>query len=422
MLQNTFLNAGNETRDPLLQVLQQSQQYNVRISSIDGRVLKDVRGNTLYDFASCNYLGLDLDQDKLIPAGVQAAKSFGMHTSRARLMGYHELFTQLENRLAKFIGCEDTLLFPNTTLASIGIIPALIRKDDLIILDKSAHATMYQAAQMARDKGAILRSFPQGDMVTLQKILQEQENCPRKIICVDGVYSMTGDYADLTQLIPIAEKHRALLYIDDGHGFALIGEKENSQCSYGSKGNGVINHYGVKSDCTMYVAGTAKGLAAGAAFVEVTPEMKEFLMAYAKPLDYTHPSTPFCLGVLDAALDLLTIVGDSRRITVHDLSTKLISGLRDMGFYVMNSSNFPIISVWAGDTGTLIEASRYLYQHGIFLTSCPYPTMPKGKEALRITVTALNTDEQIDHLLTLFSEIKRQWQNKGIAISPDMQR
>lgn len=418
MSQDLFVYAGSETRDPLLTVLKRSQQYNVRIKSVDGRVLTDFQGNKIYDFASCNYLGFDLDQDSLMDGGIAAAKSFGMHTSRARLMGYHELFTHLEKRLADFIGCEDTLLFPNTTLASIGIIPALIRKDDLIILDKSAHATMYQAAQMARDKGAVLKSFPQGDMTALEKILQEHELCARKMICVDGVYSMTGDYADLAQLIPLAENYQALLYIDDGHGFGLIGEQQNSQCSYGTQGNGIVKHSGLNSDYSMYVAGTAKGLAAAAAFAEVTPAMKEFLMAYAKPLDYTHPSTPFCLGVLDAALDLLPVIGESRRLRVHQLSVKLINGLRAQGFYVMNNTSFPIISVWAGNTETLISASRYLYERGVFLTSCPYPTMPKGKEALRLTVTAFNTEEQIDHVLNIFDDIRRQWQQQGIALFP----
>lgn len=418
-IQNTFINAGAEIRDPLLLVLKKSQQYNVIIAKANGRELIDVYGKKLFDFASCNYLGFDCEQDTLLEAGVRAAKAWGMHTSRARLMGYHELFVHIEKKLASFIGVPDTLLFPNTTLTSIGIIPALLRDGDVIILDKSAHATMYQAAQMARDKGAILKSFPQGDMSALEKLLQSHHHCPRKMVCVDGVYSMTGDYASLTELIPLVKKYDALLYIDDGHGFGFIGEQPDQDHPYGQKGNGIVNYHGVSSEHTLYVAGTAKGLAAAAAFAAVTPDMKEFLMAYARPLDYTHPSTPFSLGVLDAALDLLQKVGEARRAEVHRLTILLVNGLREMGFLVMNQTLFPIISVWAGNTETLVAASQYLYQKGIFLTTCPYPTMPRGKEALRITVTCFNTTQQIHHLLTLFNDIKQQWLRAGAALKPE---
>jgi len=418
-VQNKYLTSRSSERDPLLMVLKQSQQYDVRIAQVDQRELIDIHGKKLYDFASCNYLGFDCEQDQLLSKGIQAAKDYGMHTSRARLMGYHELFTHVEKKLASFIGAEDTLLFPNTTLTSIGIIPALMQKGDVIILDKSAHATMYQAAQMARDKGAIFKSFPQGDMSALEALLEVHRDCPRKMICVDGVYSMTGDYADFAGLLPLAEKYEALLFVDDGHGFGFIGEHPDSQHPYGTRGNGIINYCAASSKNTLYVAGTAKGLAAGAAFAAVTPEMKEYLMAYAKPLDYTHPSTPFCLGVLDAALDLLPKIGDARRADVYRLTCSLVKGLRGLGFHVMTQTLFPIISVWAGNTLQLINASKYLYQNGIFLTACPYPTMPKGKEALRITVTALNTQQQIDHLLTLFTDIKQQWLRTGAALMPE---
>lgn len=423
-IQNKFIQySSGDQRDPLLEVLRRSQQYNIQIQKVLNRYLIDRRGHKLIDFASCNYLSFDQDQAKLLPAGVRAAKKFGMHTSRARLMGYHELFTSLEKKLARFVGAEDSVIFPNTTLTGIGIIPALMKKDDVIILDKASHATMYQAAQMARDKGTLLKSYRQDDFAELERILEEHQHCRRKLICIDGVYSMTGDYASLKELMPLARKYEALVYLDDGHGFGFVGEKPTHDMPYGFCGNGIVKHLAEKYDNLMYVAGTAKGLAAGAAFATVTPQMKEFLMAYAKPLDYTHPSTPFCLGVLDAALDHLENVGEARRVLVYKMTKRLVDGLRGLGFYVMTKTHFPIISVWAGDTEKLILASRQLYRDGIFLTSCPYPTMPRGKEALRITVTSKNTIGQIDHLLAAFDKIAKSWKRSHIALLPtDEQR
>ena len=422
-IQDSFVRSiDGDMRDALLEVLRESHQYNVRITDVNKRVLTDIHGNTIYDFASCNYISFDQDQEALLEAGVQAAKSFGMHTSRARLMGYHELFTEVEKKLATFVGAEESILFPNTTLTGIGIIPSLIKKGDLIVLDKSAHATMYQAAQMARDKGAILKSYPQNDLKALEEVLETNKNAPRKLICVDGVYSMTGDYACLPDLIPLVEQYDALLYVDDGHGFGFVGEHPTDDMPYGFKGNGIVKHHHVSHDNIMYVSGTAKGFAAAAAFATVSPAMKEFLMAYAKPLDYTHPSTPFAVGVLLAALEHNDRVGDERRAIVYQLCKRLMDNLQEMGFYVMNDTYFPIISVWAGDTQKLVEASQQLYKAGIFLTSCPYPTMPRGQEALRITVTSNNTVEQIDHLLEAMQDVKKTWEKAGIALQPTEQQ
>ncbi len=396
-----------DMRDPLMSVLAESCQYNVVYHSVSGREIIDVNGNKLIDFASCNYLSFDQEQEVLLPHGVAAAKDFGLHTSRARLMGYHELFSVIEKEMATFLGVEDTILFPNTTLAHIGIIPALMKKDDVIFLDKSAHATMYQGSQLARDKGSILISFTKEDFVTLRELLEKHNQAKRKLICVDGVYSMTGDYAALETLVSLSTEFNALLYIDDAHGFGFVGADPTQEMPYGFSGNGIVNHFSKRYDNIMYVAGTAKNFAAASAVVSVTTQMKQYLMAYAKPLDYTHPSTPFALGILGAAHKLQVQEGDVRRARVYQMTKQLIEGLRGMDYEVTNHTYFPIVSVQVGDTQRLIAASKALYERGIFLTSCPYPTMPKGEEALRITITSNNTSEQITLLLESFDAIKR---------------
>ena len=407
-IQDTFvLHSTSDMRDLLMSVLNESCQYNLVYRSVSGRELTDVHGKKLIDFASCNYLSFDQEQEALLPSGIAAVKEYGLHTSRARLMGYHELFSVIEKEMATFLGVEDTILFPNTTLAHIGIIPALMKKDDVIFLDKSAHATMYQGSQLARDKGSLLVSFNQGDIATLKSLLEKHSKAKRKLICVDGVYSMTGDYAALNSLQALATEYNALLYIDDAHGFGFVGSAPTAEMPYGFSGNGIVNHFSKKYDNIMYVAGTAKNFAAASAMVSVTTQMKQYLMAYAKPLDYTHPSTPFALGILGAAHKLQLQEGDARRVHIYQMTKQLIEGLRQMEYEVVNSTYFPIVSVRVGDTKRLIEASKALYERGIFLTSCPYPTMPKGEEALRITVTSNNTTEQISLLLESFTAIKQ---------------
>lgn len=407
IIQDRFITSySNGQRDELLVVLKNSQQYDVMYKNDRGRRLIDNKGQSLIDFGSCAYTSFDQMQDVLLPAGVAAARRHGMHAGRARLMGYPDLVLEAEKKAADYLGVEDTLAFLTTTLAHIGIIPGLMKRDDVIFLDKAAHATMYQGAQMARDKGAKLVSYRQGDYKTLETLLEANQDATRKLICVDGVYSMTGDYAGLDQLIPLAEKYDALIYLDDAHGMGFIGEAPTEKMPFGTKGNGIVKHLGKNYDRIMYVAGVSKNFSTSVAVAAVTPAMREYLLAYAKPQDYTQPCTPFSLGVFNAAIDLELKMGNDIRQKVYSLCRRFIDELRSRGFKVVNDTYFPIISIPAGNTEKLVEASRKMYELGIFLTSCPYPTMPRGQEALRITMTSNNTESEVDQLIEAFESVR----------------
>ena len=408
-LQNDYarnLEAG--LRSQLLDILRHGKQYNVAMTQYDGRTITDARGHKIIDFASGNYLGFDKAIDQLLPKALEAVEQYGLHLGRARLTGHIALCSDMEKKLAARVNAEDTLLLTNTTLGSIGLIPAIIEKDDLIIIDKSAHATIFQGCQLARDKGATLVSYPQEDLNRLEALLKEHKQARHKLICVDGVYSITGDYADLPAINQLAKQYNALIYIDDAHGFGFIGEQPDDKHPYGHRGSGIVQHHGLDYDNILYAAGTAKNLSAACAFAVVTPAMKEVLLACAKPFDYTQQPIPFSLGVLNAALDLLDQEGDQRRQQVYKLRQQLVSGLQALDYHLLTRTDFPIVSVWIGDYETLQQASAFLYDQGIYITSCPYPTMPRGQECIRITLTALNEPWQVDRLLSAFAELSER--------------
>lgn len=125
------------------------------------------------------------------------------------------------------------MIFPTVTLISIGVLPALVGKGGVLILDKSGHETMYEAAKIARDSGATLLSFPQNDLETLELHLQNHQNNKRKVIMIDGVYSMSGDFARVPAIVALAKKYDAIVYIDDAHGFGVVGENPTSAMPYG---------------------------------------------------------------------------------------------------------------------------------------------------------------------------------------------
>lgn len=406
-------------RSQLLDILRHGKQYDVAMIQYEERVITDASGHEIIDFASGNYLGFDKAVDQLLPKALEAVERYGLHLGRARLTGHNALCSDMEKKLAARVNAGDTLLLTNTTLGSIGLIPAIIEKDDLIIIDKSAHATIFQGCQLARDKGATLVSYPQKDLNRLEDLLKQYESARHKLICIDGVYSITGDYADLPAINQLAKHHNALIYIDDAHGFGFIGEQPDDLHPYGLRGSGIVQYYGLDYDNILYTAGTAKNLSAACAFAVVTPAMKEVLLACAKPFDYTQQPIPFSLGVLNGALDLLDQEGDQRRQQVYQLRQQLVGGLQTLGYHLLTRTDFPIVSVWVGDYQTLLDSSTFLYDQGIYMTSCPYPTMPRGQECIRITLTALNTPRQIDRLLSAFAELSERWQIRGKSLQPE---
>jgi 8-amino-7-oxononanoate synthase len=342
-----------------------------------------------------------------------------VHPSWCRLVASPSLYVKAEEALADLIGCEDTLILPTVTLIGIGVIPALLGKDGVIYLDKIAHMTMYEAAKMARDSGCTLVNFEHKDYERLEASLREHIDNPKKLILVDGTYSMTGNYADVERLAELAQQYNAILYIDDAHGFGVVGESPNDDLPYGYKGNGVVKHFGKNYDNILYIGGLSKAYSSLAAFISCDKKMKEFLKAYATPYDLSGPCPTASLQSLLTGMAVNKRDGDNIRKRLYYLTKATIDGLRHRGFYIDNNTYFPIVSVWLGDTEHLIAASKILWEEGILVTLSPYPMVKRGDETLRITVTAANTNEEVERLLRAFDKIKEYLESHNAALQPN---
>lgn len=387
------------------QMFNKMKQYNVVALAIDGRRIQVSDNHWVIDFASCNYLGLDLDPEMEVDVQSNIRK-WGVHPSWCRLVASPYLYNEVEDKLADLVGSETTIILPTVTLISIGVLPALAGKSGVLILDKSGHETMYEAAKIARDSGATLESFTQNDFWTLEELLKKHKDNPRKVIMVDGVYSLTGDYADMPKLVEIAKKYEALVYIDDAHGFGVVGENPDKNLPLGYKGNGIIKHFGMNYDNVLYVGGCSKAYSSLAAFVACTKEMKTFIEAFATPYDLSGPCPTASLATLLKGLEINEKRGDVYRKKLWHLTDRVITGLREMDFKVVNTTGFPIVSVHIGDTQNLIETANILFDEGILVTVAPYPMVKEGEEVHRLTITAVNTNEEIDQLLHAFKKVK----------------
>lgn len=382
------------------------KQYDVTALEVRGRDIRVSPDHWVTDFASCNYLGLDLDPQMHIDVE-KAIERWGVHPSWCRLVASPAIYNEAEQRLAQLVGTEDALILPTVTLISIGVIPALVGKSGVLFLDKSGHETMYEGAKIARDSGAKLLSFRQGDFTHLEELLLEHKDNPRKVILVDGVYSMTGDYADISKLTKLAKTYDALVYVDDAHGFGVVGELPTFDQPYGFKGNGVVRHFNEDYENIIYVGGCSKAYSSLAAFVGCSSKMKDFLKAFSTPYDLSGPCPTASLSTLLQGLAINELKGEELRKNLYDLTRQTIEGLKSLGYQVLNKTGFPIVSVLVGDTDVLVATSNKLFDEGILITAAPFPMMPKGLECHRLTLTSANSEKDVEKLLEAFGKIKK---------------
>jgi 8-amino-7-oxononanoate synthase len=191
------------------------------VDQIDGRMLR-IRDHWLADFASCNYLGFDLEQEIIDGIGPYLSR-WGTHPSWSRGIASPALYPKVEAAVAELLGVEDVLAFPTLTHTHNGVLPALAGKGTLLV-DRRAHRTIHDAAVIARAHGATVHRFRHGNVEQVAELLRTYTQTPR-VICMDGINSMTGNPPDLPAFAALAREHDALLYVDDAHGFGVLGER-----------------------------------------------------------------------------------------------------------------------------------------------------------------------------------------------------
>src|SRR3954469_14937559 len=277
------------------------------IDEIDGRMIR-IGEHWLADFASCNYLGFDLDRE-IIEAVPEYLNTWGTHPSWSRLLGSPRLYEDIEEQLTELLGCEDTLLLPTITHIHMSVIP-LLAASGTIFMDARAHKTIYDGCQVARARGAAVKRFRFEDPDHLDELLRAERD-PTRLVVMDGVNSMTGNAPDIRAFAAVAREHGALLYVDDAHGFGIIGERsENELAPYGARDNSVIRHAGETYDNIVLVGGFSKAYSSLLAFVALPTWLKNHLKVSAAPYLYSGPAPTASLATVNAGLDLNEKRGD----------------------------------------------------------------------------------------------------------------
>jgi 8-amino-7-oxononanoate synthase len=380
------------------------------IDQIDGRRIR-IGQHWLTDFASCNYLGFDLEPE-IIQAVPKYLAEWGTHPSWSRLLGSPRLYEEIEAELAGLLGAEDTLLLPTITLIHMSVIPVLAA-NGAVFLDARAHKTIYDGCVHAKAQGATLERFRHDDPEQLEQLLRACTRFPR-LVCLDGVNSMTGNIPPLAEFARVAREHDALLYVDDAHGFGIVGERGPGEtCDYGSRGNSVVRYCGESYQDLILVGGFSKAYSSMLAFVACPTSLKNTLKVAAPPYLYSGPVPVASLATALAGLKLNAERGDAIRADLHRKTTRVLAGLQQLDVATPNRTHTPIIEVLLADPDDIDAVGRYLFSRGIYVTLAAYPLVPRSQVGFRIQTTAANTDAEITDLLEALQEVAGRFQLQG---------
>ncbi|HWE08908.1 MAG TPA: pyridoxal phosphate-dependent aminotransferase family protein [Solirubrobacteraceae bacterium] len=377
------------------------------IDEIDGRDIR-IGDQWLTDYASCNYLGLDLD-DEIIQAVPEYLARWGTHPSWSRLLGSPVLYEEIETRLTALLGSDDSLVLPTITHIHMSVIPVLAGGGTLF-LDRRAHKTMYDGCAIAQARGAAVERFAHEDLDQLATLLGKSDWRRPGMICIDGVNSMTGNAPDLRGFAALAREHDALLYVDDAHGFGVIGERSPMEpTAYGLRGNSIVRHVAETYENIILVGGFSKAYSSLLAFIACPSAVKRVLKTAAAPYLYSGPSPVASLATTLEGLRINDLRGDELRAKLARLTARVLDRIGELGIETPNRSGFPIIEIPLADADSIGAVGDMLFDRGIYATMAAYPLVPREEVGFRLQLTAANTDEQIDHLLVVLGEVAERF-------------
>jgi 8-amino-7-oxononanoate synthase len=350
-----------------------------------------VDGREFVAFCSNDYLGLAAHPE-LIEAARAGAARYGVGAGASHLiLGHSTAHHELEQRLAAFTSLPRALLFSTGYLANIGVVTALLGREDAVFADRLNHASLNDAALLAR---AQFKRYPHLDLAALERLLAASR-ARRKLVVTDAVFSMDGDIAPVPDLVALCERHDAWLLLDDAHGFGVLGRE----------GRGVLSHFEVHSPRVIYMATLGKAAGVSGAFVAGEAEVVETLIQRARAYIYTTAAPALLSVALLKSLELIRD-GASRRLHLQALVALLRERLKP-GRWRLLPSQTAIQPLVIGSNDEAVAVSESLARDGLLVPAIRPPTVPKGTARLRISLSAAHSFEDIERLAAALNRNER---------------
>ncbi len=364
-----------------------------RVIESDQDTVVNINGKKVLMFGSNSYLGLT-NHPEIKKATIAAVNKYGSGCAGSRFLnGTLDIHIQLEEELADFVGKEAALVFSTGFQVNIGVIPALLSRNDYLILDELDHACILEASRLTFAKTL---KYKHNDLVSLERILKSCEPDRVKLIAADGIFSMDGDIVNLPGLVELAKKYNANIMMDDAHSLGVIGQN----------GRGTADHFGLTNDVDLIMGTFSKSLASIGGFIAANKTVIEFLKHHARSLIFSASISPASTASVLAALQI--IKREPERIDkLWELTHYALKSLNQLGFDT-GASCTPIIPIYIRDDLKTFQLSKILLDEGVFVNPVTSPAVAKEDTLIRFSLMATHTKEQIDEAVgKIYSVSKR---------------
>ncbi len=374
--------ASNHKLDFIKNELDQIKKNNlyrkIRFGKISGSKI-NIAGKNLINLSSNDYLGIN-------PTNLKIKQ---IQSSSRLISGNDTSYEKFEKKLAKHKSHEKSLIFPTGYMANLGIISALVKKEDLILSDELNHASIIESCRLT---GAKIEIFNHNDIKDLTKKIKQKHK--RKFLITEGVFSMDGDYSNLQEITEISEKNNIITILDDAHGDFVIGKD----------GKGTPEKFHVSKKIDVYVSSLSKGLGSFGGYVASNNQIIDYCTNKSKSFIYTSALPAVLVEDAEKRFD------SDRKIQQKKLqnNTKIIiDGLKNMGFQIESSTH--IIPIIIGDEKKALGMGEFLFKNGVFVQPIRYPTVRKHQARLRISVSAWLNENDLEQALQVFKKAKKQF-------------
>jgi 8-amino-7-oxononanoate synthase len=386
--------AGDPIKEELEAIKQASLYRRLRRVENDQGSLLAVDGREVINFSSNNYLGI-ANHPALAAAAKEAIDRYGCGSGASRLIsGNMALHEELEDRLAKFKGTEAALVFNSGFQANTGIIPTLAGEGDVILSDALNHASIIDGCRLSRAETVV---YGHCDLDRLETALKQAAGARRKLIVTETIFSMDGDEAPLIGIVELAEKHDAVVMVDEAHATGI----------FGPHGAGVVSKLGLGDRVLVQMGTLGKALGGFGAYVAGSGTLRELLINRCRSFIFTTSLPPAIMAMALAAIDLVEREPE-RREALWTNCRLLAQGLKQIGLS-RGEIQSPIVPLIIGDADGCMRFSEQLLERGVFAQGIRPPTVPAGTARLRVTLMATHSRDQIDKALGAFKEVKDQY-------------
>ncbi|MDM8532121.1 8-amino-7-oxononanoate synthase [Anaerolineales bacterium HSG25] len=352
-----------------------------------------INGRDMLQFASYAYLDL-LGHPKIQAAAQQALDEFGSGTHGVRILaGTTRIHVELEETIAQFKKAEAAIAFSSGYGTNLGVISALLGRNDIVFSDKLNHASIVDGCLLSRSKFV---RFNHNDMNDLGRKLAKAPAKTGKLVVVDAVFSMDGDVINLPEVVRLCKQHEALLMVDEAHSVGVLGET----------GHGIMEHFGLDDGIDIHMGTLSKAIPAIGGYVAGDAELITYLKHTVRAFIFSAALPPPAAAAAKTSFEVIEAEPERIKILQRNVDY-FISGLRKRGFNTMNSET-PIVPIIVGDDERALLMAKFSQERDIFVLPVLSPAVPQGTSRLRANVTAGHTLDEIEYAMNVFEQAGKE--------------